>query len=287
MYINGRNAVIEALRSGSAVEKVFIMYGMEGDTIDRVRIEAKRAGVPSVIVDRQRFAELERRATLGTRSQGVIALVSSVEYVDMDELVDSAVMQGIAPLVGALDGITDPHNVGAIIRSAECAGLHGVVIGKHDSSGLTDVVMKTSAGAAGHLPIARVANVGDSLMSMKDAGLQVVGLDERGSIPYTEFDFTAPTAIVIGSEGKGLSPRLRRMCDTVLSIPMFGRVSSLNASVAAGVVFFEARRQRVAAGIVDTLEASEPAGNAPADEESMNDRDDVSRDDRDEMRDNV
>lgn len=243
-YINGRNAIIEALRSGAAVEKVFIVYGIEGDAVDRVRIEARRAGVPSVIVDRQRFAELERRAEIGTRSQGMIAAVSSIDYADIDEIVDSVMTSGGAPFVGALDGITDPHNVGAIIRSAECAGMDGIVIGKHDSSGLTDVVMKTSAGAAGHLPVARVANVGDSVMSMKDVGVVIAGLDERGTVVYTDHDFTQSTGIIIGSEGKGLSPRLRKMCDVLLSIPMYGKVESLNASVAAGVVFFEARRQR-------------------------------------------
>lgn len=243
-YINGRNAIIEALRSGRAVEKVFIMFGMEGEAVDRLRIEAKRAGVPSVIVDRRRFAELERRAELGTRSQGVIAALSAVEYADMDQLVEETFARGAVPLVGALDGITDPHNVGAIIRSAECAALDGIVIGKHDSSGITDVVMKTSAGAAGHLPIARVSNVGDSIMSLKDAGVTVIGLDERGTVPYTTYDFTQPTAIIVGSEGKGMSSRVRRMCDTLVSIPLFGKVASLNASVAAGVVFFEARRQR-------------------------------------------
>ena len=243
-YINGRNAVIEALRSGAAVEKVHIMYGMEGEAVDRVRTEAKRAGVPCVITDRQRFAELERRAAFGTRSQGIMAVVSDIEYADVDELVDTVMTGGGIPLVCALDSITDPHNVGAIIRSAECAGLNAVVIGKHDSSGLTDVVMKTSAGAAGHLPIARVTNVGDTLTSLQDVGVTVVGLDERGTLDYTDYDFTAPTAVVIGSEGRGISPRVRKMCDVLLSIPMFGKVASLNASVAAGVVFFEARRQR-------------------------------------------
>jgi 23S rRNA (guanosine2251-2'-O)-methyltransferase len=174
----------------------------------------------------------------------VIALVSTVEYADIDALVDEALVAGAVPLVGALDGITDPHNVGAIIRSAECAGLDAIVIGKHDSSGLTDVVMKTSAGAAGHLPIARVTNVGDTITGLKDVGVTVVGLDERGTVAYTDYDFTQPTAIVIGSEGKGMSPRIRKMCDALLSIPMSGKVASLNASVAAGVVFFEARRQR-------------------------------------------
>ncbi|MBC8143968.1 MAG: 23S rRNA (guanosine(2251)-2'-O)-methyltransferase RlmB [bacterium] len=174
----------------------------------------------------------------------MVAAVSPVTYADKDDLIDAVSTAGGAPLVSALDSITDPHNIGAIIRSAECAGLDGVVIGKHDSSGLTDVVMKTSAGAAGHLPIARVANVGDSVMSMKDVGVTVVGLDERGDVPYTTHDFTTPTAIIIGSEGKGMSPRLRKMCDVLLSIPMHGKVESLNASVAAGIVFFEARRQR-------------------------------------------
>lgn len=220
------------------------MYGMEGEAVDRVRTEAKRAGVPCVITDRQRFAELERRAAFGTRSQGIMAVVSDIEYADVDELVDNVMTGGGIPLVCALDSITDPHNVGAIIRSAECAGLNAVVIGKHDSSGLTDVVMKTSAGAAGHLPIARVTNVGDTLTSLQDVGVTVVGLDERGTLAYTDYDFTAPTAVVIGSEGKGMSPRVRKMCDVLLSIPMFGKVASLNASVAAGVVFFEARRQR-------------------------------------------
>ena len=247
MFINGRNAVIEALRSDIGVEKVFVMYGMEGEAIDRVRAEAKRAGVPVVTADRQRFAELERRAELGTRSQGVIAVVSTIDYVDIDLFVDDVVQRGNVPLVGVLDGITDPHNVGAIIRSAECAGLDAVAFGKHDSSGITDVVMKTSAGAAGHLPIARVANVGDTVTGLRDVGIEVVGLDERGTVAYTDYDFTKPTAIIIGSEGKGLSPRLRKMCDTLLSIPMAGQVASLNASVAAGVVFFEARRQRVLA----------------------------------------
>ncbi len=244
MYINGRNAVLEALRKGEGIEKVFLQYGQEGEPVDRIRIESKRAGVPCVTVDRGRFAELERNAKLATRSQGVIASVSEVEYVDFDLLVEESFTAGRMPLVTALDGITDPHNVGAIIRSAECAGMDGLLLGKHDSSGITDVVMKTSAGAARHLPIARASNIGDVLLSVQQAGIEVVGLDEAGSISYVDYDFTKPTAIVIGSEGKGLSPRIRKLCTTLLSIPMMGKVSSLNASVAAGVVFFEARRQR-------------------------------------------
>lgn len=244
MYINGRNAVTEALRAGEGVEKVFIMYGMEGEPVNRIRSEAKRAKVPCVTIDRQRFGELERSAGLGARSQGVIALLSEIDYADIEQLVQTVYERGEVPFVGALDGITDPHNVGAIIRSAECAGIDGILIGKRDSSGITDVVMKTSAGAARHLPIGRVSNIGDVILGLQQEGLAVVGLDERGDMAYTEYDFTRPTAIVVGSEGTGLSPRVRKMCDHLLSIPMRGKIGSLNASVAAGVVFFEARRQR-------------------------------------------
>ncbi len=244
MYINGRNAVMEALRAGQGVEKVFIMYGLEGDAVNRLRAEAKRAGVPCTTVDRNRFAELERAAGFGARSQGVIAAVSEIDYADIEGLVLEVYEHGGTPLVGVLDAITDPHNVGAIIRSAECAGLDGVLLGKRDSSGITDVVMKTSAGAARHLPIARASNIGDVLIGLKQEGLAVVGLDEKGDMSYTEYDFTKPTAIVVGSEGAGISSRVRKLCDVRLSIPMAGNIGSLNASVAAGIVFFEARRQR-------------------------------------------
>ncbi len=244
LYISGRNAVLEALRAGEGVEKVFIMFGQEGEPINRVRSEAKRAGVPCVVIDRRRFAEMERAGGVTVRAQGVLALASAVAYADIEQVIEDVYAQGGTPLVGVLDAITDPHNVGAIIRSAECAGLHGVLMGKRDSSGITDVVMKTSAGAARHLPIAREANIGDVLLGLKQEGITLIGLDERGTMRHTEYDFSVPTAIVIGSEGAGLSARIRKMCDMLVSIPMSGKIASLNASVAAGIVFFEARRQR-------------------------------------------
>ena len=148
MYINGRNTVIEALRSGRGVQKVFIQYGLEGEAIARIRDEARRAGVPSVVIDRRRFHELERNAGLETRSQGIIALIGEVEFADIEQVVEEAYLKGSMPLLAALDGVTDPHNIGAIIRSAECAGFDGILLGKHDSGSITDVVMKTSAGAA-------------------------------------------------------------------------------------------------------------------------------------------
>lgn len=255
MYINGRNAVLEALRAREGVEKVFVMYGTEEEGVHRIRVEAKRAGVPCTTIDRRRFSELERAAGLGTRSQGVIAVTSEVDYADIEQLVLDTYERGGTPLIAVLDGITDPHNVGAIIRSAECSGIDGLLMGKRDSSGVTDVVMKTSAGAARHLPIGRASNIGDIIIGLKQEGLTVVGLDERGDRIYTAYDFSLPTAIIIGSEGEGISPRVRKLCDVRLSIPMAGKIGSLNASVAAGVVFFEARRQR---GFTEVPEKTPP-----------------------------
>lgn len=244
MHINGRNAILEALRSERGVEKVYIMYGVEGDAIARVRAEASRRGVPCTVIDRKRFSEMERTAGIVTRSQGVIALVPDVAYVDVEDLVYDLFERGESPLIAVLDGITDPHNIGAIIRSAECAGLHGIIIGTRHSGGVNDTVMKTSAGAASHLPIARPSNIGDVLLGLKQEGMEIVTLDGNGTVEYTGYDFTHPTAVVIGSEGEGVGSRLRKMSDHLLSIPMAGKIASLNASVAAGVVFFEAMRQR-------------------------------------------
>jgi len=244
MYINGRNAVLEALRSGQGVEKVFIMFGTEGDGVARVRAEASRRGVVCTMVDRGRFAEMERRAGLGTRSQGVIALVADLSYVDIEELVAELYAIGKQPLIAVLDGVTDPHNVGAIIRSAEGSGVDGIVIGTRHAGGITDVVMKTSAGAARHLPIARPSNVGDVVLGLKQEGMTIVVLDERATDHYTDVDFRGSVVIVVGSEGEGVSTRLRKLADRTIAIPMAGQISSLNASVAAAVVFFEAARQR-------------------------------------------
>ncbi len=244
MYINGRNAVVEALRSGQDVEKVYLMYGLEGEPLRRIRREAKEAGVPCVTIDKARFVAMEREAGVSGRSQGVMALMSPLEYVDLEALVDQILQQGRQPLVAVMDGLTDPHNVGAIIRSAECAGIDAVLLGREDTGSITDTVVKASSGAVSHLPIARVSHVIDILIGLRQMGLELVGLDESGDVEYTEVGYAGPMAILIGSEGRGLQPKLRRMCDRLVSIPMQGQVQSLNASVAAAVVFFEALRQR-------------------------------------------
>jgi 23S rRNA (guanosine2251-2'-O)-methyltransferase len=250
MVINGRNAVLEALKSGGeGVEKVYIMYGVEGEPVVRIRSEAQRCNVPCVTLDRGKFIDLERRAGMATRSQGILATVAEVKYIDIEERLQDIYTEGRVPLLAAIDGITDPHNVGAIIRSAECAGLDALMMGTHHSSGVNDVVMKTSAGAARYIPIARPSNIGDVLIGLKQEAVAVVVLDERGTISYTDFDFTVPSIIVVGSEGEGVSPRVRKLADAVVMIPVAGNIESLNASVAAGIVFFEAARQRRIASI--------------------------------------
>lgn len=244
MYINGRNGVLEALRAGERVEKVYFLYGATGDGMGAVRGEAKRAGVPCTTIDKERFRDLERKARLKTRSQGVIAWINPVHYADLDDMVTFAYQQGRMPMLVAMDEINDPHNIGAIIRSAECAGLDGILLGKRNSPGLNDVVMKTSAGAAHFVPVGRADDLAHSLNRLRDAGLTIIGLDERGTMAYSDVNFTEPTVIVIGNEGQGISSDVLAVCDTLVSIPMMGKIASLNASVAAGVVFFEALRQR-------------------------------------------
>lgn len=260
LTINGRNAVLEALRAGGGVEKVYILYGTEGEPIDRIRAEADRRGVPCTTLDRVRFATMERAGGNQSRSQGVLATVSAIEECDLEARLAEVVESGATPFIVALDGITDPHNIGAIIRSAECAGAHALVLGRRNAGGIGDVVVRSSAGAVHHLPISRVDPLIDAVVTAQQEGLTVVGLDDAAPIAYTDYDFTGPTMIVVGSEGEGLSRRVRRACDALVAIPMHGAVGSLNASVASGVVLFEAVRQRT--------QAQGPAVSEPIDSNS-------------------
>ena len=244
MYIAGRNAVIEAIRSGESIEKIYVQYGVEGEAIDEVRREARKNRVPTTKLDRRKFRDLERRARLGTRSQGVIARIDPIDYADIGNVVAAAWERGETPVVALLDRVTDPHNLGAVVRSAECAGLHGNVIPRRESSGITDVVIKSSAGAVHTLPICRTERMEDVVEELKGSGLRVLACTERGEDLFTSADLTGPTAIVLGSEGEGISQSLLNACDGSIAIPMAGSISSLNVSVAAGVIFFELVRQR-------------------------------------------
>ena len=235
--IEGRNAVLETLRSGRAVDKIFLA---EGAHLADVAAEAKKHGVPTVTCDRRK---LDHMSVTGTH-QGVIAQTAAQEYVSLDDIFRVAEERGETPLIVVCDGIEDPHNLGAIIRSAETAGAHGVIIPKRRSAGLTAIVAKTSAGAVSYMPVARVANIPSLLKDLKKQGIWVFGTAAEGTTRLYDADLKGPAAIVIGSEGDGMSRLVAENCDFLVSIPMRGRISSLNASAAAAILLYEAVRQR-------------------------------------------
>ena len=238
--IEGRNAVIEALRAGTAVDKVYIAKGETDATLGHIASTARGKGIVVVEADRRKLDTMSV-----TRShQGVIAVAAVREYASVSDILQSARDKGEAPLVVVCDELSDPHNLGAVIRTAEAAGAHGVIIPKRRSAGLTAIVAKTSAGAVSYLPVARVANLTALLRELKEEGLWVFGTAADGSTSLYQADLKGPAAIVIGSEGDGMSRLVREQCDFLVSIPMRGQVNSLNASAAAAVVLYEAVRQR-------------------------------------------
>jgi 23S rRNA (guanosine2251-2'-O)-methyltransferase len=238
--IEGRNAVIEALRAGTAIDKIYIAKGETDAALGHIASTARERGVVVVEADRRKLDGMSR-----TKShQGVIAVSAVREYVEVDDILAAARERGEAPLIVVCDELSDPHNLGAVIRTAECAGAHGVVIPKRRSAGLTAIVAKTSAGAVSYLPVARVPNLTALLKQLKQEGLWVFGTAADGPTSLYEADLKGPAAIVIGSEGDGMSRLVREQCDFLVSIPMRGKVNSLNASAAAAVVLYEAVRQR-------------------------------------------
>ena len=238
--IEGRNAVIEALRAGTAVDKVYIAKGETDTTLGHIASTARGKGIVVVEADRRKLDAM----SVTHSHQGVIAVAAVREYASVSDILQSARDKGEAPLVVVCDELSDPHNLGAVIRTAEAAGAHGVIIPKRRSAGLTAIVAKTSAGAVSYLPVARVANLTALLRELKEEGLWVFGTAADGSTSLYQADLKGPAAIVIGSEGDGMSRLVREQCDFLVSIPMRGQVNSLNASAAAAVVLYEAVRQR-------------------------------------------
>ena len=239
--LEGRNALQEALRSGRTIDKVFIADGDTDKGLQRLAAQAKEAGAVVVPVDRRKLDMM----SFTHAHQGVITLAAAHEYATIDEILEEAASRGQAPLIVICDELTDPHNLGAIMRSAECAGAHGVIIPKRRSVGLTATVAKASAGAVEYMKVARVTNINNAINELKEKGVWVFGTAAEGSIPMYKADLTGPTAIVIGNEGDGMSPLVRKNCDVMVSIPMQGRISSLNASAAAAILLYEAVRQRL------------------------------------------
>ncbi|MEA5142778.1 MAG: 23S rRNA (guanosine(2251)-2'-O)-methyltransferase RlmB [Oscillibacter sp.] len=238
--IEGRNAVIEALRAGTAIDKIYLVRGETDKTLGHIASKARAAGVVVVDADRRKLDAMSRTHA----HQGVIALAAVREYVSVQSLLDAAAAKGEKPLLVVCDEISDPHNLGAILRTAECAGAHGIIIPKRRSAGLTAVVAKTSAGAVSYLPVARVANITALLKELKEQGVWIFGTAAEGTTPLYQADLKGPAAIVIGSEGDGMTRLAKENCDFLVSIPMKGRISSLNASAAAAVLLYEAVRQR-------------------------------------------
>ncbi len=238
--LEGRNALQEALRSGRTIDKVFIASGETDRALQKLAADAKEAGAVVVPVDRRK---LDTMSTTHAH-QGVIALAAAREYFSVDDILQEAADRGENALIILCDELTDPHNLGAIIRTAECAGAHGVIIPKRRSVGLTAVVAKASAGAVEHMKVARVTNLNATIEELKEKGVWVFGTAAEGSIPMYEADLTGPTAIVVGSEGEGMSRLVQKNCDVTVHIPMKGKITSLNASVAASILLYEAVRQR-------------------------------------------
>ena len=239
-HIEGRNAVIEALRAGRAIDKIYIAKGEVDQTLGHIASKARAQGVVVVETDRRKLDAMSQTHA----HQGVVALCAVKEYCTVQDILSIAAERGETPFVIVCDEISDPHNLGAIIRSAECVGAHGVVIPKRRSAGLTAVVDKASAGAAEHMAIARVPNLSAALEELKKAGLWVYGAAAEGDHPLWKTDLTGPICLVIGSEGDGMSRLVREHCDFLLSIPLMGQISSLNASAAAAVLMYEVLRQK-------------------------------------------
>ena len=239
--LEGRNALTEALRSGRTIDKVFIASGDTDRGLQRLAAQAKEAGAVIVPVDRRK---LDQMSTTHSH-QGVIALCAARDYFSIDEILEEAASRGEAPLIVICDELADPHNLGAILRSAECAGAHGVIIPKRRSVGLTATVAKASAGAVEYMKVARVTNITAAIEELKKKGVWVFGTAAEGSIPMYQADLKGPAAIVIGAEGDGMSRLVRQSCDVTVHIPMKGRITSLNASVAASILLYEAVRQRL------------------------------------------
>jgi 23S rRNA (guanosine2251-2'-O)-methyltransferase len=239
--IEGRNPVIEALRAGRPITKILLDRNVKNHgAVIHILDLAMAKNVNIEYVDKQ---QIDQQSTSGA-SQGVIALAQAREYMSLEDLFMISKEKEEPPLYLVLDGIEDPHNFGAILRTAEATGIHGVIIRERRAVGLTPAVIKASAGAAEYIPVVMVNNISQAILYLKKNNVWVIGIDMTGKTDYSKIDYRLPTAVVIGGEGKGISELVCKRCDTIASIPMKGKIGSLNASVAAAVVMYEALKQR-------------------------------------------
>ncbi len=239
--IEGKNSILEALKTNHPIDKILISKDIgRHSTIAEILHLSKQRGVPLIYIEKSKLDNIGQ-----TKShQGIIAYVPEKEYVEVEDILSLAKKKNEQPFIIILDSIEDPHNLGAILRSAEATGAHGIIIPKRRSVGLTPTVAKTSAGAIEYMSVAKVANLSNAISKLKKQNIWVIGIESEGKTSYIKFDFKMPIAIVIGSEGKGISRLVKENCDELLSIPMKGKITSLNASVAAAVVMYEVLKQR-------------------------------------------
>lgn len=237
--IEGRNAVLEALRAGKPIDKLYVLDGCPDGPVRTIIRETKKGDTIINYVKKERLDQLSETG----HHQGVIAMAASYEYATVEDILEKAREKGEAPFIFVLDNIEDPHNLGAMIRTANLAGAHGVIIPKRRAVGLTPTVARTSAGAINYTPVAKVTNLKQTMEQLKKEGMWFVCADMDGT-PYYQMDLKGPMGLVIGNEGEGVSRLIKETCDFVASIPMKGDIDSLNASVAAGVLAFEIARQR-------------------------------------------
>ena len=237
----GRNAVTEALKSGRGINKLWIASGDREGSVAEIAALAKERGIVVQYVER---AKIEALAG-GHRHQGVLAYVAPVPYAELEDILKAAEAKGEAPFLVLLDELEDPHNLGALLRTADATGVHGLLIPKRRSVSLNATVAKTSAGAVEYVPVARIGNIAQTLKKLKEKGFWVAGADMDGEKAYYEADLTGPLVLVVGSEGKGMSRLTKEACDFIVRMPMVGRINSLNASVAGSILMYESMRQRL------------------------------------------
>ena len=243
LTIEGRNAVLEAFRAGKTIDKLFVLDGCQDGPVKSITREAKKHDSIINYVTKERLDQMSETG----KHQGVIAVSAAYEYAEVEDILKNAEEKGEPPFIFILDGIEDPHNLGAIIRTANLAGAHGIIIPKRRAVGLTPIVAKTSAGAINYTPVAKVTNLSNTIKELKDKGLWFVCADMGGTTMY-DLNLTGPIGLVIGNEGDGVSKLVKENCDMIASIPMKGDIDSLNASVATGVLAYEIVRQRIVKG---------------------------------------
>lgn len=236
----GINAIIEALKGQRKIHKIYVQSGKKNRRLEELLLLARKKGVFVQEVEKERLNQMYR---VGNH-QGIMATVDAFSYASVEEILEKAALSGQPPLVLILDGIEDPQNLGAIIRTAECAGVHGIVLPRHSSAEITDAVARVAAGAVEHVLIAQETNLVNVMKKLKDLGLWIVGSEMNARADYFSTVFPSPTALVVGGEGKGVRKLVLENCDLVVKIPMYGRITSLNASVAASLLIYEALRQR-------------------------------------------